>query len=1362
MSSPRQAASPLRDRLLSNSPDPFKTNILRESAIAWNANSVNGRASPNISPLRISKRESPLRPPPPDIARRNSSSFKHVRNNNLVTKSPFKSQIPTPATPSTRQFPVSTRQVSGEKRPRPQSMHDQAEAENDRPLALKRERRQSKTFQGLLQREVVTKSPFRQQEDPQSPAELPPLPPIPPTPSRIPVPSTGPSPGRSSLVSKRMHGPRLSGRRERRKTVTFVERAEVLEFSDNDKYPSDDSVDNYGEDPDTTPDDDDPFFAPPVQGESSAPSESSYESIDLSELNGSLLPDTPMPLALELDPDASITGIVDAMFGPASGTSTPPPSSHLGSSHTRTFELPPSPFERGEDNDHATDLDTEDGVPFGRSHHATRAAAFHEHATHPPSVPSPHLTSADRPSRPLPRPDLAAGNATPPRPRTVDYDDYSPPLGRTTHFERRLAAHEEYEETEDAMADVDVARLPGSPSPAPTRHTQSDLVEIGVTRFSLPSGGGSNAEDPFALPNLKDEPLPELGEDSRDESMRIREDVDALDNEENQPSPIQGSGGGGRQRISREEVARRLRARSASPELEVEAPQPTEDSVDENHAVYESASEGQSREDMTQDEDEFREEREEEARFEQRERLIQLERERERQRSSSASINASINTSITNLEIGIVEVAERVTISTPITPIDEHAPTSDAELGLRAPDLGLDFGSKFGLRGLGIPGLDGSIGSRASAFSGLSTGAAERREFERVEVDMEMRSALDQLIDDVGGAQVGVRDDSMRTEDAENSLRSEEVAQTRAPVRAATDSALLMMNQVGAGLSRQVSVASSSSLLSLPPPPVPPKDNIRSREQLILEKRREMRRFEEEGNDYVPPPQQNSSMLRAGNGRPSARRSMSTGDVEELARMRGKDLLNVGTDKDDLRDSIERELNKMEEPHKRKYQIREHERMIYASSESDGISHMAGAGDVNAGKAWRTVRRPSDMNEYSKQIKEYRAQQGPGKAYGKVFVKVVGVKGMHLPIPQQPTAITCTLNNGIHFVTTPECQLARDSRIEQEFELIEHSKLEFTLTIKVRRDPHIVSQFKAVTPTPVPPKVVPPPVVQQSSSKGGLRSFWSSSPKKSKEKAAAPPPPPAPVPVPPQIRLPENLARYLKADGTLGRVYVSFKDIGSRCDMRLFETNFPLIGQRAELGGKASTLQVGELVLQMFRLPPLPGIPPDDLPQSLEECLRGLRHINWHKVTYFQGTLTQNGGDCSTWRRRQLRVIGANLVAFNDVTKKATATIDLKKAVAVEDNQEIREAMSPASALTGRSSRHDEYDGLYGVERSFRLVFPNDQEIMFFADTDEEKLKWLEVLRALVGHIPPHPLWAELLWQRQEELSKQVSRAKPN
>lgn len=87
-------------------------------------------------------------------------------------------------------------------------------------------------------------------------------------------------------------------------------------------------------------------------------------------------------------------------------------------------------------------------------------------------------------------------------------------------------------------------------------------------------------------------------------------------------------------------------------------------------------------------------------------------------------------------------------------------------------------------------------------------------------------------------------------------------------------------------------------------------------------------------------------------------------------------------------------------------------------------------------------------------------------------------------------------------------------------------------------------------------------------------------------------------------------------------------------------------------------------------------------------------------------------------------MIGANLVAFNDVTKRVTATINLRNAITVEDNQDPHKrdgvVRSPAS---GASRYYDEYDGLFGVERSFRLVFP-EEEILFFADTDEEKAKW--------------------------------------
>ena len=198
---------------------------------------------------------------------------------------------------------------------------------------------------------------------------------------------------------------------------------------------------------------------------------------------------------------------------------------------------------------------------------------------------------------------------------------------------------------------------------------------------------------------------------------------------------------------------------------------------------------------------------------------------------------------------------------------------------------------------------------------------------------------------------------------------------------------------------------------------------------------------------------------------------------------------------------------------------------------------------------------------------------------------------------------------------------------------IESPKLEFTLTLKVRRDAHILAQFKANAPPPMPapapimPRAKPAPAP---ASKGGMRAFFSSSPKKH-AKSIPPPREPSPPPraTPPPHRIQENLARYLKPDGTLARAFVSFKELAPRCDMRLFETSFPLIGQRLEAPGKSSPAQVGELVLLFFRLPPLPGIAQSELPQSLVECHRGLRHVQWHKMTYFEGVLTQSGGDCT-------------------------------------------------------------------------------------------------------------------------------------
>lgn len=1403
--------------------------------MGWSPSDATSGNGTKTSPLRFSKRDIPVRPPMPDLARRSSSSYRHLRNNNLVSKSPFKSQIPMPSTPSRNAHPElpSSRRVSGEKRPRPTSLHDQSETENERPFALKRERRQSKTFQGLINKESVKKSPFLHTSNTEEsatsdcqsePVVFQPPPTYPVSPSRIsaPLPSSA-SPARSSLVSRRLHGPRLSGRRERRKTVTFDERCDVVEFDREEEDISDDALgsdysdhEGFEEDYDGVGDVDSFFQGPNSSGEADDHPDDSYESIEISDSGQKL----------ELDPDTSITGLVDAMFG-SRQTSTPP---------RHNTDIP-------------TDLDTEDGVPFGRTHHAERAAHHRQEFTPPvgiPFNPSSTLRSAsESPIAPSQR-----MLATPP----ID-DSFS---GSDKHGDG---------------GNADIQKLPESPSPMKPR--PSPRASVSRLSGGSPAQPGISGPDPFALPSLKDASLPDEC-DGREDSANFSLPVSGVSigaieaefkvhntplSEEPKPAfddsvrsspsasspsparrsplpPIPTEAGMPasyasptvhptssvetltsfshlRSRISREDIQKRLsrqlntgspspansprpfdRPRSLdsprhsftdSPRIATtdfsratESPWPVDSPLRGNGPQPVDPYEAVDVASLLSADTAGPADSPHGSLNSSRSPTDDRRQDEEKDRDTTSIMTAMTDASITSSETAVIQTAEKKVIGAiGIASSDYHEEPSvvHEEFGMLKPAdsgqrLKFDFGSKFGLGGLGIDDIE--LDETESPFASkleltptsgnldtAPTKSTARTQVASVDVDMDMRSALDRLLDDVAGHQVE-QDDLMMTEDGDASCASEEKTDTEASPskprlmeRAATDSALVV-NSPGSGVvSRSVSGSSASS----DPPPVPPKDNIRSREAMILEKRREMRRLEEEEEvEFLSRAAKRDNHPMVNTGRPSRRRSRSTGDVEGIRgnMRRGADgkLLDVvaPTSDDPLADSIEKELKKLEEPSKSKYHVRQHEGTIYASSDTDRVSHMAGAGDVNAGKAWRPVRRPSDMNEYAKQIKEYRAQEKPGKAYGKVFVKVLGLRGIRVPMPKEPTAVSCTLNNGIHFVTTPECKFTTDSPINQEFELIEHSKLEFTLTLKIRRDPHIITQFKAVVPQPPPQAVAPPPVITHASSKTGMRSFFSSSPKKPKEKLKHPVPAAVQVPiVQTPRRLVENLARYLKPDGTLARAFIAFKDVAHRCDTRLFETAFPLIGQSLEPDNKVSTLQVGEIVLQIFRLPPLPGITPDELPQSLEECHRGLRHINWHKVTYFEGTLTQSGGDCSSWRRRQFRVIGSDLVAFNNVTKRVTATIDLKKATAIEDDQPKEKALSPGA----RSRYADEYDGMYGVERSFRLIFPED-EIAFFADTDEEKARWLDVLRALVGHIPPHPLWAELLWQRQEELSKKT------
>lgn len=375
---------PLADRLQSNSPDPPSSWLPRST-----------------TPLRITKRESSPQSQPPiqrGLARRQSSSYNHVRNSHLVSKSPFKSQIPTSvaSTPSPRR-------VSGEKRPRPVSMQTH---ENERPLGFKR--RQSKAFQGLLEKEPVTKSPFRRPSQP-SEAKPPPL------------PST--SPARPALVSKRLHGPRTVSngstqqRRRRRKTVTWDERCDVVEFDrDEDQLQDDFTVSDSESDT--------------MLNQEYTRSDDSMES------------DEP-------DRSDAVCGWLDDGLSDEELLQTPHNSRVLTVNVNANAEGPRTPH-----NSRLLGVnpDAEDGVPYGRSHHVQRAVAAHHRREDLP------FSIQDQSSSPSASPHVPPDATTP--------EISASPTLQASSDQLISSEHSQEHQQQETEVEQDVRMLPPSPSPA--------------------------------------------------------------------------------------------------------------------------------------------------------------------------------------------------------------------------------------------------------------------------------------------------------------------------------------------------------------------------------------------------------------------------------------------------------------------------------------------------------------------------------------------------------------------------------------------------------------------------------------------------------------------------------------------------------------------------------------------------------------------------------------------------------------------------------------------------------------------------------------------------------------------------------
>ncbi|KAE8227232.1 hypothetical protein CF319_g271 [Tilletia indica] len=429
------------------------------------------------------------------------------------------------------------------------------------------------------------------------------------------------------------------------------------------------------------------------------------------------------------------------------------------------------------------------------------------------------------------------------------------------------------------------------------------------------------------------------------------------------------------------------------------------------------------------------------------------------------------------------------------------------------------------------------------------------------------------------------------------------------------------------------------------------------------------------------------------------------------------------------------------------------------------------AGDIDSGRAWRRLRRPSDMNEYAQELREIRESSTGKKPLGKIFVMVDSFIPAQLPIPARPTRFYCVLDNGLHMVKTGVASLrpgGQLSPIGQEFELIQHKNLEFSFTLVAVRDPHLVEPSKAPAPVVNPKKQKSSP----SLAKGVSRLFGS--PKKQASKVLSEGSPVGSSPVGYQA---EPMLSYMNREGAFGRTRVLFEDLQDRClgtcatfDCAVMGVAEPVgsISAASRLATLSSTSAAfeqnlnkvrGKLRLKIFYLPPIPNIPRNLLPDSLAECIQGMQAAANQKVhVWMEGTLTQNGGDCRSWRRRPVQAQGVSLICFNEITRRPIVKIDLSKAVTIEDSFDPVDPtlVSPNSGAMARSappmkrtistvstSAFEDADENYNVERSFRITFEDGERISFFADTDEEKDRWLVALRDVVGKPSSiAPLWA--------------------
>ncbi|OJD18364.1 hypothetical protein AJ78_01608 [Emergomyces pasteurianus Ep9510] len=406
-----------------------------------------------------------------------------------------------------------------------------------------------------------------------------------------------------------------------------------------------------------------------------------------------------------------------------------------------------------------------------------------------------------------------------------------------------------------------------------------------------------------------------------------------------------------------------------------------------------------------------------------------------------------------------------------------------------------------------------------------------------------------------------------------------------------------------------------------------------------------------------------------------------------------------------------------------------------------------------------------------------------GDERGRLFVKVVGVKDLDLPLARgERFNFALTLDNGLHCVTTSWLELGKSAPIGQEFELVVLNELEFQLTLQMKMEEPKIKPNQSV---------VSSPSKSAKSSKSSTFSRVFASPKKRKElelrqqleaqqlkqqkaeaKALA------------EKKNPWDALRPLVAsDGSFARAYVSLSDYEKAAFGRPLTVDVICFNEwatdpvnnsknkRSMAYSAGSGLQqrppyqIGTLELQLLYIPKPKGATDEDMPKSMNACIREMREADNAAARSWEGFLSQQGGDCPYWRRRYFKLQGSKLTAYHETTRQPRATINLAKASKLIDDKSTltQKETSGKGGRRRKSAFAEEEEGYMFVEEGFRIRFGNGEIIDFYADSAMEKEGWMKVLAETVGKgyaagAGGQPkAWTELVLKRERSIAAKIA-----